>query len=281
MKKVLTIILTIALVFGITAMTGCGNTKQATDADNSELTGWAYIEDKGELIVGLDDTFAPMGFRDEAGNLTGFDIDLANAVGEQLGVKIKFQPIDWNAKDMELKSKRIDCIWNGMSVTDERMEKMALTDKYLNNKIIVMAKDNTIKVEKAEDLAKYNVGTQADSSALEVLKANKDYDKFAGKVSEYKTYDEAIMDMQAGRIDCIAVDQVLGEYKNNKLDKKMVVCDYNFGNDFYAIGCRLEDKDVAAKITEGLAAVIKSGKAEEISNKWFGRNIVILEGYDK
>lgn len=281
MKKILTILLTVTLVFGMTAMVGCGNTKQAADKDNSELTGWAYIEDKGELIIGLDDTFAPMGFRDESGNLVGFDIDLANAVGEQLGVKVTFQPIDWDAKEMELTSKRIDCIWNGMSVTDERMKKMALTDKYINNSIIVMAKDNTVKVEKAEDLAKYNVGTQADSSALEVLKSNAAYDTYADNISEYKTYDEAIMDMQAGRIDCIAVDQVLGEYKNTKLDKKMVVCDYGFGDDFYAIGCRVEDTDVAAKLTEALAVVIKSGKAEEISNKWFGRNIVILEGYDK
>lgn len=281
MKRILTILLTVTLVVGMFAMVGCGKTNEAADKDNSGLTGWAYIEDKGELVVGLDDTFAPMGFRDESGNLVGFDIDLANAVGEQLGIKVTFQPIDWDAKEMELTSKRIDCIWNGMSVTDERMKKMALTNKYINNSIIIMAKDNTVKVEKAEDLAKYNVGTQADSSALEVLKANEAYDKYADKISEYKTYDEAIMDMQAGRIDCIAVDQVLGEYKNTKLDKKMIVCDYDFGDDFYAIGCRVEDTDVAAKITEALATVIESGKAEEISNKWFGRNIVILEGYDK
>ncbi|MBE6033543.1 amino acid ABC transporter substrate-binding protein [Aminipila sp.] len=281
MKKIITIILSAVLMLGAFAMVGCGDSKQAEDKNNSDLTGWAYIEDKGEMIIGLDDTFAPMGFRDEEGNLVGFDIDLANAVGEELGVKMTFKPIDWDAKEMELKSKRIDCIWNGMSVTDDRMEKMALTDKYINNKIIIMAKDGTVKVKKAEDLAQYNVGTQADSSALEVLKANEAYDTYADKISDYKTYDEAIMDMQAGRIDCIAVDQVLGEYKNSKLEKKMIVCDYDFGDDFYAIGCRIEDKDVAAKLTEALGAVIESGKAEEISNKWFGRNIVILEGYDK
>ncbi len=281
MKKIITIILSAVLMLGAFAMVGCGDSKQAEDKNNSDLTGWAYIEDKGEMIIGLDDTFAPMGFRDEEGNLVGFDIDLANAVGEELGVKMTFKPIDWDAKEMELKSKRIDCIWNGMSVTDDRMEKMALTDKYINNKIIIMAKDSTVKVKKAEDLAQYNVGTQADSSALEVLKTNEAYDTYADKISDYKTYDEAIMDMQAGRIDCIAVDQVLGEYKNSKLEKKMIVCDYDFGDDFYAIGCRAEDKDVAAKLTEALGAVIESGKAEEISNKWFGRNIVILEGYDK
>lgn len=268
----------VMVLVGIATLTGCGGT--ANDA-SSDLTGWAYIEEKGELVIGLDDTFAPMGFRDEAGDLVGFDIDLANAVSEELGVAVKFQPIDWDAKEMELSSKRIDCIWNGMSATPERQKNMALTDKYLNNKIIVLGKDATVKVAKAEDLANYNVGTQADSAALEVIKANDAYDTFADKVFEYKTYDEVIMDMQAGRIDCMVVDQVLGEYKNSKLKDKMVACDYDFGDDFYAIGCRVEDKDVAAKITEALQAVIDNGKAEEISNKWFGKNIVMLEGYDE
>ncbi|MFV0517294.1 MAG: amino acid ABC transporter substrate-binding protein [Aminipila sp.] len=284
MKKIITILVTVTLILGMLALTGCGNSdkpKEGEDEVISDVSGWEYIQAKGELVIGLDDTFAPMGFRDEAGELVGFDIDLANAVAEELGVKVSFKSIDWDAKEMELKSKRIDCIWNGMSATEERIEKMALTDKYINNSIVVMAKDNTIKVAKAEDLANYNVGTQADSSALEVLKANAAYDTYADKIVEYKTYDEAIMDMQTGRIDCIVVDQVLGEYKNSKLDKKMIVCDYGFGDDFYAIGCRKEDPDVAAKITEALAATIESGKAAEISNKWFGRNIVILEGYDK
>ena len=279
MRKILALMMVLVMVCTAAILTGCGTEEKAEE--KSELTGWAYIEDKGELVIGLDDTFAPMGFRDEAGELVGFDIDLAEAVGKELGVKVKFQPIDWNAKEMELKSKRIDCIWNGMSATAERQEKMALTDKYLNNKIVVLAKDASVKVEKAADLANYKVGTQADSSALESMKANADYDKFADKVTEYKTYDEAILDMKAGRIDCIVVDQVLGEYKNSKTDDKMVECAYSFDDDFYAIGCRKGEDDLAAKITEAIGKTIDSGEAEEISNKWFGKNIVILEGYDK
>ena len=280
MKKLFGLILILALALAtMFAFTGCGDSQKT---DGNALTGWDYIEDKGELIVGLDDTFAPMGFRDESGEHVGFDIDLAKAVGEELGVKIKFNPIDWNAKEMELASKRIDCIWNGMSATPERQKKMALTNKYLDNSIIILAKDDTVKVESAKDLANYKVATQVDSSALESMKANPDYSAFEKNVTEYKTYDEAILDMKAGRIDCIVVDQVLGEYKNSKMkpEEKMVLCDYKFADDSYAIGCRVEDKDVAAKITEAIDKTIASGKAEEISNKWFGRNIVISEGYE-
>lgn len=282
MKKILSLILVGALALGtMLAFTACGDKEEKEDKKTA-LAGWDYIADKGELVIGLDDTFAPMGFRDEAGELVGFDIDLANAVGKELGVSVKFNPIDWNAKEMELKSKRIDCIWNGMSATPERQEKMALTNKYLNNSIIILAKDASVSVKSAKDLANYKVGTQVDSSALESMKANADFAAFEKNVTDYKTYDEAILDMKAGRLDCIVVDQVLGEYKNSKMkeDEKMVLCDYKFADDFYAIGCRVEDKDVAAKITEAIDKTIESGKAEEISDKWFGRNIVISEGYD-
>ncbi|MGP1569898.1 MAG: amino acid ABC transporter substrate-binding protein [Eubacteriales bacterium] len=280
MRRLLNVILALALtVVMMLAFTAC---KENNNQTKDELAGWEYIEDKGELVIGLDDTFAPMGFRDESGDLVGFDIDLANAVGKELGVKVRFNPIDWNAKEMELSSKRIDCIWNGMSATPERQKKMALTNKYLNNSIVILAKDDTVKVESAKDLANYKVATQVDSSALESMKANEDYSAFEKNVTEYRNYDEAILDMKAGRIDCIVVDQVLGEYKNSKMKdgEKMVLCDYKFSDDFYAIGCRVDEKDVAAKITEAIEKTIENGKAEEISNKWFGRNIVISEGYD-
>ena len=95
-KKLLVLLSVMVLLIGTFAMTGCGGAEEETADDGS----WTYIEEKGELIVGLDDTFAPMGFRDEQNNLVGFDIDLANAVGEQLGVAVKFQPINWDSKEL-------------------------------------------------------------------------------------------------------------------------------------------------------------------------------------
>lgn len=285
-KKASAVLLAMIMMMSIFALTGCGGSGSDTNTDNNqnsdgELSGWAYVEDKGELIVGLDDTFAPMGFRDEAGELVGFDIDLANAVGETLGVNVKFQPIDWDAKELELQSKNIDCIWNGMSATEERQESMALTKKYLNNRIVVMALDPSINITSEEQLADYSIGTQVDSSALEAMQASDNWDLYAANVSDFPTYDEAIMALQGKRVDVIVVDQVLGEYKNSKLDEKMSVCDFDFGDDFYAIGCRKSETDLADKISDAIGNLIENGKAEEISNKWFGKNIVILEDYDK
>ena len=273
-KKLLVLLSVMVLLIGTFAMTGCGGSE---DADTAGDASWTYIEEKGELIVGLDDTFAPMGFRDEENNLVGFDIDLANAVGDQLGVEVKFQPINWDSKELELESKNIDCIWNGMSATPERMESMSLSYKYLNNKIVVMALDENVTVTSGEDMANYNIGTQADSAALETMKADPAYDSFAENITEYDTYDQALMDMQAGRVDCIVVDQVLGEYKNSKLQEKMIVCDYDFGDDYYAIGFRAGETELTNKVNDAIKALIDNGTAAEISNNWFGKDIVVFE----
>ena len=268
-KKFLSLIIVGVLVLGAAVLTGCGNGTDEAPAEN---------ESKETIVVGLDDTFAPMGFRDESGELIGFDIDLANKVGEELGVNVEFKPIDWNAKEMELKAKTIDCVWNGMSVTPERKENMSLSDKYLNNKIVLMAlADSDIDVTEASQLAGLKIGTQVDSSALGVLKSNEAYDSFKDNVQEYDTYDTAIMDLKAGRIDVIAVDQVLGEYTNNNLGGEMKECTYDLGDDFYVIGFAKDNTELRDKVNDALKTLVDNGDAAKISEQWFGRDIVILE----
>lgn len=256
---ILTLIMTCAL-------TACG------DKDDTKK------ESKDTLVVGLDDTFAPMGFRDAKGKLVGFDIDMAKAVGKKLNMKVDFKAIDWDSKEMELKSGSIDCVWNGMSVTPERKEKMALSAKYLDNKIVVMALNSSdIDVKDSSELANLKIGTQVDSSALAMIKADKNYKSFADNVSEYDTYDDAIMDLKAGRVDVIVVDQVLGEYANKNLDGIMKKCEFSFGNDYYVIGFEKSNTKMRDKVNKALKELIDDGTASEISKKWFGEDIVVYE----
>ena len=267
MKKLACLALALTMICLCAA---CAAPEAAADGDGS----WTYIEEKGTLIVGLDDTFAPMGFRDEAGELVGFDIDLANAVGEYLGVEVVFQPIDWSAKEMELAGKKIDCIWNGMSITPERQESMNLSNAYLNNTIILMENEGVDLTDKAQ-LQGLRIGTQAESSALEVLKADEAYESFQDNILEYATYDEALMDMAAGRLDVLAIDQVFGEYKNSKLETPYGVSPLSLADDLYAIGMRKGEDALTEKVNEALAALIENGTAAEISLQWFGKDIVI------
>jgi polar amino acid transport system substrate-binding protein len=272
-KKLILLLAALTIVAAAFMVTGCGE-------EEKEAGDWEYIEKNGKIIVGLDATFAPMGFTDKDDNIVGFDVDLAKAVGEKLGVEMEFKSIDWDAKYTELEAKNIDCIWNGMSATPERAEKLSLSKEYFNNKIIVMTLKDDVKVDKAADLANYNVGIQADSSALEVVKENKDYDSFKDKIKEYKSYDDAITDMQAGRMDCVVIDEVLGNYKNTKMKNALKECKYNFGDDFYAIGFRKDDKELTKKVNDALQELIDEDEAAKISKKWFGKDLVILQDYE-
>lgn len=270
-KKIGTITLCGVMILGTAMMTSCGSNGEAKDYKKQTAT-------EGKLVIGLDDTFAPMGFRDKDGNLTGFDIDLAKEVGKKIGLEVVFQPISWEAKDLELKTKKIDCIWNGMSVTPERKEKMTLSKKYLDNKIMLMTlKGKEVDIKGDGDLKKYKIGTQADSAALETLKKNKEYNNIKDKITEYPDYDKAVLALKAGKVDVIAIDQVLGEYKNNNMKGQLSTLEFSLGDDAYAIGFRKDDTALRDKVNQAIEELVKEGKAEEISKKWFGKNIVILK----
>ncbi|MEG2404618.1 MAG: amino acid ABC transporter substrate-binding protein [Oscillospiraceae bacterium] len=264
MKKLLKI--AACTLAAATVLTSCGaKTYSTTTAD---------ILKKGELIIGLDDTFAPMGFREANGDLVGFDIDLAKGVCEELGVKATFKPIDWNAKEMELTSGNIDCIWNGMSITPEREKSMSLTKPYLNNKIIVMTNEGVAIADK-NDLKNYNIGIQAGSAALEVVMAESIYTDLKDKIVEYPTYDEVILDMKAGRLDCMIIDEVFGSYKNSQMNNIYGVSNIDFGDDLYVIGFRKGDKELTDAVNNAIASLIEKGTAKTISEKWFGADIVV------
>lgn len=179
-----------------------------------------YILDKGELVLGLDDSFPPMGYSDsETGEIVGFDIDLAAEVCKRLGVTLKTQPISWDAKEIELSSKNIDVIWNGMSITEERAENMFLSKPYIANaQVIIVPADSDIKTK--ADLEGKKVGLQKGSSALKAVENDEATLALINNGGEIVEFDEnltAYLDLKAGRIDAFVVDKVVGEYiiKNN------------------------------------------------------------------
>jgi len=155
MRKIVSIIL---VILGITAMlTGCGSSNKTVESSvvqnstaplsENNLNG---IKDKGKFIVGLDDTFAPMGFRDEKGKIVGFDIDMAKEVAKRLGVSVEFKPVDWDGVVLSLKNKDIDVIWNGLTITDERKEQIDFSNPYLENRQIIVVKSGSGIKSKAD-----------------------------------------------------------------------------------------------------------------------------------
>ncbi|MBQ4100299.1 MAG: amino acid ABC transporter substrate-binding protein, partial [Oscillospiraceae bacterium] len=169
------------------------------------------IKDKGTMVLGLDDSFPPMGFRDENNNIVGFDIDLATKVAEKLGVTLELQPIDWDSKEMELSGKKIDMIWNGMTITPERKENMFFAKAYVANKQVVIVPEGS-DIKTLADLKDKVVGLQKGSSSLDALKKNEAVASSVKQIAEYPDNVTAFMDLKAGRIDAFVVDEVAGRY---------------------------------------------------------------------
>lgn len=256
------IIFIIMSIFAMNFLVACGNS--SVDSNNS-----------GEkLIMGLDDTFAPMGFRDEKGELTGFDIELAKEVSQRMGVEIEFQPIDWSMKETELNTGNIDLIWNGYSIDDERKEKVAFSTPYLANRQIIVTLSNS-EIEKLIDLKGLVVAVQAESSAIGAANSREGFVESLknGKMIEFSTNNEAFNDLEAGRSDAIVVDEVLARYymKQNG-EEKYKILEEDLGKEEFAVGLRKDDTELLENLNRALNEIKEDGKYQEIYDRWFSDN---------
>jgi polar amino acid transport system substrate-binding protein len=212
------------------------------------------------IVVGLDDNFPPMGFRDEKNTLVGFDIDLAGEAGKRLGAEVKFKPIDWNAKEAELNSKRVDVLWNGLTITEARKEKILFTTPYLENRQIIVVTDKSPVKTKA-DLAGKVVGVQDGSSAIEAVEKDAATAKSLKELKKFGDNVTALMDLGAGRLDALVVDEVVGRYYTTKKPGEYRVLDENFGTEDYGVGTRKDDTELMARLQKTLDEMKKDGSA--------------------
>ena len=281
MKKISAVLWTAAAAMMLTACGGNADSAQ-TDAPASDTSQQADGQDTqaaaldyDKLIIGVDDTFAPMGFIDENGDLAGFDIDMANAVGEKLGIPVEFQTIEWTMKEQELHQCNIDLIWNGYSITDERKEEVLFTNPYLDNEQVVVTMADS-GIETLDDLAGKVVAAQENSSAVDAIDAHPDLAATFADRPEFATNDMAIMDMEAGRSDAVIADSVLLNYVISHKDdpSQYRILDENLGTEEYGVGCRKEDTALCDAINQAFEELKADGTAAEISEKWFGEDIV-------
>jgi len=229
-------------------------------------------KNKNEVVVGLDDTFVPMGFKDSSGKLVGFDIDLAKEVFKREGMKVTFQSIDWSMKESELRAGNIDAIWNGYSINKQRKKQVNFTNPYLaNRQVIITLASSPIKTK--NDLKGKNVGVQNGSSSLDAVNKDKSLvNSFSnGKPVLYENNNEALMDLEAKRIDAVVADETLARYYINKRgESKYKILQDNFGEEEYGVGVRKDDNQLKDKINKEIDAIKKDGTYNKIYKKWFG-----------
>lgn len=240
-------------------LTGCASDTGST-ASATELPK--------KIVVGLDDNFPPMGFRDEQGNLVGFDIDIAKEAAKRAGMEIEFKPIDWSSKEAELRSKHIDVLWSGLSITPEREKNILFSKPYLKStQIIIVRDDSTIKGK--EDLKDKIVATQQGSHVVPLVEADKERYGFK-TVKTYGDVINAFMDLELGRIDALVVADDVGKYNMTKNPGKFKITEGTYGSDMSGIGFRLGDTGLKAKFDDILKEMIADGTFDAIAIKWFG-----------
>ncbi len=286
-KRLLALLL--ALVMMTAVFAGCGtdstapaddgntadDTAAPADGDAAEDGSLQYVLDNGALILGLDDSFPPMGYRDDNDEIIGFDIDVAAAVCEKLGVALEVQPIDWEAKEQELNTKNIDCIWNGMSVTEERKEQLSLSIPYMENHMALVVRPDS-GIETIADMEGKILALQSGSSAEDALNANEELSAAIADTNFFQDNLNALMDLETQNSDAVLMDDVVAKYLIAEGGKDLLVLnDFLYAED-YAIGFRKEDVALTEAVNDALRALKEDGTLGEIATKWFGSDTTIV-----
>ena len=200
MKKFIALLLSVLMVLSLVA---CGAKDTSGDADQKAQTDMEYVKEKGTLIVGITD-FAPMDYKDDNGDWIGFDADMAKAFAESLGVKVEFVEIDWDNKVMELDGKTIDCVWNGMTLTDEVKAAMECSNAYCNNaQVVVVNKDVADKYQTVESLSDLKFAVEAGSAG------EKEVNALELENTPVKAQSDALMEVKSKTSDAAVIDLLM------------------------------------------------------------------------
>lgn len=239
----------------------------------------AVNDPKTTLIVGLDDTFVPMGFREKNGQIVGFDVDLAKTTAKKLGQKIAFQAIDWNMKETELRNGTIDLIWNGYTKTTEREKQVTFSQSYLNNRqVLVTLKKNHIR--SFANMKDKKLGLQNGSSGQTLFEQQPRVLKniVAGKTAVlYDNFNTAFLDLQAGRTQGVLGDSIYAGYyiRQQKDPSAYQITTGGFSGETFAIGMRKQDTKLKQRLDQALDELRRDGTIARLSQKWFKQDLTV------
>ena len=250
MKKVIAILLCMAMVLTFAAC-AAKPAESASDLD--------YIKGKGTLVVGITD-FEPMDYQNEAGEWIGFDADMAKAFAESLGVKAEFVEIDWDNKIMELDAKTIDCVWNGMTLTDEVTSAMSCSNAYCNNsQVVIVPADKAADYQSAEACKDLSFAVEAGSAG------KAEVEKLGYSFTEVKDQATALMEVAAGTADAAVIDSLMAgamvgagtSYENLCFTVSLNEAE----GEQYGVGFR-KDSDLAQALNDFFAASYQDGSMQ-------------------
>ena len=240
-------------------------------ACSERTNSWQAIKERKTLVIGIDDSFVPMDFREKNGTLVGFDVDLAKAACKKLGLKAQFQPIDWDMKETELRNGTIDVIWNGYTKTKARAKKENFTRPYLTNEQILVTRKNE-GISTYKEMKGKILGMQTGSSGAD------DFDSYPKVLKnrvkntvQYDNYNDAFLDLKAERINGLLIDSVYGDYylKHTKNGEDFSKTTLPYPNEEFAVGVSKKNKTLTKKLHQVLDQLEKDGTIKRLEKKWF------------
>lgn len=244
-------------------LTGCGESKGG---------GTHHPTSTNKLVIGLDDNYPPVGFRDKDGKLIGSDIEMAEEAAKRLGREVEFRPIDWSSKEAELASGKIDLIWNGLTPTPEREKNILFSLPYqVSGQVVFVPADSPI--QSVADLSGKVVGTQDGSTALDALAKNPELEKSFKELRKYPDFVSAFLDLKIGRVDAVLGDEIVGRYYMQQRPGEMRVLAERFGVETDAVGMRKDNAALKADVDRVLREMKADGTLKRILEKWFGKDI--------
>ena len=257
MKRVIAMLVVLMMCLGAWAV-----------AEESDL---AYVQNNGKLVVGITD-FAPMDYKDEAGEWVGFDADLAKAFAESLGVDVEFIEIDWDNKIMELDNKSIDVVWNGMTLTEDVKAAMETSNAYANNaQVVIVPAAVADQYQTAESIAELNIAVENGSAGEEVVTA------LGYAVTEVATQADALMEVAAGTSDAAVIDSLMAAAmvgEGTGYADLTYTCGLN--SEEYGAGFR-KGSDLAAALNDFLKAAYDDGSMMAIAETYGVQAAIIAQ----
>ena len=268
MKKLLAVLLAVAMLFAFAA---CGD-KSETDAQLKEevqgeletiVSDLAYIKEKGTMIVGITE-YKPMNFKDENQEWTGFDTEFALLVGEKLGVKVEFFEIaDWDNKFIDLDTKTIDCVWNGMTINDPAKNNSSVSNPYVKNaQVVVMKEDKLADYPTVESMKDLEFAVEQGSAGKDAAEAN------GFNYTEVKYQSDALLEVYSGQSDACIIDITMA---NSMTGEGTSYADLGYAVELnaeeYGISFR-KDSDVTAEVNKIMAELMADGTLDALAEKY-------------
>lgn len=262
MKRFMSLFFALTMVFVLTA---CGNAGvDSTDTQATDESDLAYVQENNKLIIGYTD-YAPMNYTDESGTFTGFDTELATLVCDKLGLEPEFVEINWDTKEVELNAKSIDCIWNGLTIDDDRKATMEITKPYVKNAQVVVVKEGTT-YEDTSSLIDKNVSAEQGSAGEKTIEEDDNLQQASFVPKTLQT--EALMEVKAGTADAAVLDLTLAKTMTGEGTNygDIIIVDHLSEED-YGVAFR-KGSDICEEVNKIFDQLVEDGSMAALAEKY-------------